>query len=148
MTKNSFNYKVAEVSDKMFTEFINSYKYAVMGTEDGKEYIIGFSNETIPNGIEKEFDNVRFAAYADVATKDRYVYVWLLNVRDAELPQLASKFKYTIIGWNDTEDDEGETIIGFTDAQEVHHKVIWDFDYYHSVDNVTGKVYQFNVKDC
>ena len=135
------NFKFAEISDEMFSEFTNSFKYAVMGTEDGKEYIIGFSNEAIPNGIEKEFDNVRFATYADVATKDRYVYVWLLNVRDAELPQLAEQFKFTIMGWDDTEDDEGETIIGFTDSEEIHYKVIWDYDYFCLIDNVSGNRY-------
>ncbi len=133
-----FNYIVAEVSEKMFNEFATACKYAVVANVYGEEMIIGFANEADANGLE---DELRFCDFADVKTLSHHRDIWLLGVRDAELPPLVERFKYTIIGWNDTEDDEGEDIIGFTDSLNVHHSVIWDYDYFEAIDNVSGSHY-------
>ena len=56
-----------------------------------------------------------------------------------KMKQLEKMFKYSIWAWNDTDEDEGETFIGYTDEDVLLFKVIWDYDYFKLVDNETGK---------
>lgn len=70
----------------------------------------------------------------------KFTNVVIDQASDEKLDKLSEMFKYTIWGWQDTEDDEGKTLIGFTDEETVYYKVIWDWDYFEMVDNVTGEV--------
>ena len=140
MKKKENYYKVAEVSDKQFEIFKSHYKYVVTGVENGAECIVGFSNQAVYiEDLVAEHDRLQFTHWDKVSELSRNRDLWLIAISDSELPQLAESFKYTIIGWDDTEEDDGEDIIGFTNSTLISHKVIWDYDYFDIVDNVTGR---------
>lgn len=73
--------------------------------------------------------------------------VIIADVTEEKLQKLKKMFKYSIWAWNDTEEDEGETLIGFTDEEVVYYKVIWDYDYFELTDNVTGKSFVPRVRN-
>ena len=131
-----------EVTSQM--RFPNSvkdlFKYAVVCVVDGNDTVVGFTNNEIDTtAIEGDFGKMTLVSSAKVSELPYISNIMLLNVRDAELPTIVEMFTYTILGWDDTEEDEGETLIGFTDSTELDHTVIWDFDYFELIDNVSGK---------
>lgn len=139
-------FKVVGVNDQQFEQFANKFKYVVLGAKNDKETIVGFSNETaLTLAFATEFKCIRFAKYEDVKDIPRNSDLYVLNITDAEYVKLESQFKYTILGWDDTEEDEGEDIIGFTDLTEFSHKVIWDYDYFCLVD-IKGQRYMPSIK--
>ena len=142
--KNDFVYYVAEISDEKLQTVKTLFKYAVVYDQA----IIGFTNDEDFNGeIEGRKGKVTLVSSAEVSELPYLPNIILANVRDAELPKLIELFTYTILGWDDTDEDEGETIIGFTDSTVIHHTIIWDFDYFELVDNVSGKRQVPTIKD-
>ncbi len=57
----------------------------------------------------------------------------MAKVRDAELPQLAEMFKYTVM---DKDDDGNDNILGFADSLDLEI----DLERWWMVDNVSGKI--------
>lgn len=139
MTKNYY-YLAASISNEKYNSVKDLFKYAVVCVVDGNDTVVGFTNNEIDTtAIEGDFGKMTLVSSAKVSELPYISNIMLLNVRDAELPTIVEMFTYTILGWDDTEEDEGETLIGFTDSTELDHIVIWDFDYFELIDNVSGK---------
>lgn len=69
------------------------------------------------------------------------------EINEEKMEQLDKMFKYSIWAWDDTEEDEGETFIGYTDDDVLYFKVIWDYDYFKLVDNETGQEFVPRVRE-
>ena len=73
--------------------------------------------------------------------------ILITGVSAEKCQEIGKMFKYSIWAWNDTDEDEGETFIGYTDEDVLYFKVIWDYDFFKLVDNETGEEFVPRVRE-
>lgn len=139
--KNKLHFFLAaEISEEKYLELKNLFKLAVVANVDGNETVVGFTNNEIDTtDLEGDYGKMTLVSSAKVGELPYISNIMVIEASDAEMSTISEMFTYTILGWDDTEDYVPETLIGFTDSEELNYKVIWDYDYFELIDNETGR---------